>query len=215
MFELIGGNYGGKIVDLSLISPRKSVIISVGIGEDINFDVEMIKQKKCLIVGIDPTEKSKKFIANKKNQNFIFFPYALVKESFRDKKIKIYKNTNPNYVSESIYEHHHSVSKKDYYFADIIRLSEIFNKYNNISVLKMDIEGSEYDLLNDSKTLFLLEKKKIPQLICEFHHFCSSYKIQDTKKCIENLKKVGYTFWVPKNKQDKYEEMTFVHQDVI
>ena len=43
--QYLGTEYGGWLVDLDLI-PERSTIVSAGIGEDISFDLELIRQKR-------------------------------------------------------------------------------------------------------------------------------------------------------------------------
>ena len=210
MFKLIGGDYGGKILDVGLV-PVGSFIISAGIGEDISFDLKMIEKRGCHVVGIDPTEKARLFIEKQNPTNFTFINKPLFPSN---EDIKIYKNTNPNYVSESIMPSHNMVSS-DHYITTAITLEELFEEHKEISVLKMDIEGAEYNLLNDEKTLNLLEEQAIPQICCEFHHFCSDYSIEDTKKCLDNLKKIGYTYYIPKKTEQPMVEFTFVNKSCL
>ena len=107
--KYLGTEYGGWLVDLSLI-PERSTIISAGIGEDISFDLELIKQRRCNIIGVDPTPKSHLFIEKQNTlTNFLLVKKALDSES--GKKIKMYKNSNPNHVSESILPSHFSVKR--------------------------------------------------------------------------------------------------------
>ena len=81
--------------------PQNSTIISAGIGEDISFDLELIRRKNCQVVGVDPTLKSHKFIeAQSDLVNFSLLKKALDKNE--DDVVFMYENTNPNYVSESI-----------------------------------------------------------------------------------------------------------------
>ena len=47
--QYLGTEYGGWLVDLDLI-PERSTIVSAGIGEDISFDLELIRQKRCNVI---------------------------------------------------------------------------------------------------------------------------------------------------------------------
>tara|TARA_R100001129_G_scaffold57523_1_gene39612 strand:+ start:127 stop:747 length:621 start_codon:yes stop_codon:yes gene_type:complete len=206
MFELLGTQYGGWFIDLSLV-PKDSTVISAGVGEDISFDLQLIKSKSCNVVGIDPTEKSARYIRNNPNDNFRFIQKALYSDS--NQKIKMYKNQNPEWVSESITPTHNMVSEKDYYSATTISIGDLLEEYNNVSILKMDIEGSEYKVLNNLKQL------TIPQVCVEFHHFCTDYKLEETKKCIKHLMQLGYNNFVPKPNSKFLAELTFVHDSVL
>lgn len=203
-FSLVGTQYGGWCIDLDLI-PEKSTIISAGVGEDISFDKELIKLKKCLVLGIDPTAKSAKYISENPQDNFQFINKAL---SHNLDKTVIYKNHNPEWVSESTLRSHNMVSE-DYYEAESITIHELLKNYDNVSLIKMDVEGSEYDIVSNLKPM------EVPQVCVEFHHFCSNKTWEDTKKCILHMGTIGYERFIEKpNSQQRYTELTFIHNRV-
>ncbi len=200
--EFLGTDYGGWLLNLDLV-PQNSTIISAGIGEDISFDLELIRRKTCQIIGVDPTLKSHKFIESQSDLvNFSLLKKALDKNE--DDVVFMYENTNPNYVSESILPTHHSVGK-NYYCAETITLPELFKQYENISVVKMDVEGSEYDVLEN--LAFIPDSVK--QMCIEFHHFCTEYDLEDSQKILEHLKNLGFNK-VYSNKPNSIEEVTLV-----
>ena len=49
-FKLIGTQYGGWALNQELV-PEGSCVISAGVGEDISFDLFLIKNKNCRIIG--------------------------------------------------------------------------------------------------------------------------------------------------------------------
>jgi FkbM family methyltransferase len=205
MFSLVGNQYGGKILDLDLVE-EGSVVISAGIGEDVSFDRELIERKNCRIVGIDPTEKSIQYVNSLNLRNFELITKALSMES--NQVVRMFKNNNPEHVSESVLNSHNAVNSS-YHEVQTIGLLDILNEYENISVLKMDIEGSEYDILMS------LDELNVPQVCVEFHHFCSHYSLQDTKNVIEKLSSIGYSHYVPKDYGNPYLELTFVNNGVL
>ncbi len=205
-FSLIGSDYGGWMINESLI-PQNSTIISAGVGEDISFDLYFIKNKKCNIIGIDPTYKSHIFIENYKElQNFHLIKKALTSKP--NDVIRIYKNTNTNHVSESILESHSSVKKHDYYLSDTIDLHTLFEMYDNISVVKMDIEGSEYDVMQNVKYI----PESVKQFCIEFHHFCTDKTIDDTKNIINIMQTFGFFNYIEKPSTKLLNEITFWRQ---
>lgn len=201
---MLGTDYGGWIVDLDLI-PHGSTVISAGVGEDISFDLELINKFSCNVVGIDPTPKSHKFINNHKElKNFY-----LIKKALTDKNndiIKLFKNTNPNHVSESELKLHSSVSQYDYHLAETINLPFLFENYHNISVIKMDIEGSEYSVIKNLHDV----PDSVKQICVEFHHFCSDRTIEETVECIKHIQSFGFTKIHEKSKHQKLAEVTLI-----
>jgi len=204
--QRIGTEYGGWAVDLDLI-PFGSTVVSAGVGEDISFDLGLINLKSCRVIGIDPTEKARRYIENNKNERFDFLQKALYSES--NKKIKIYKSNNPDWVSESLTPSHHTVTPSQFYEAETISVQDLLNKYENVSVLKMDIEGAEYEVLNS------ISKLDIPQICVEFHHFCTDFTTDDTEKCIEHLQRMGYVLAHSTSGGRVVKEATFIHQKYL
>ncbi len=204
--QIIGTEYGSSAIVLDLI-PAGSTVISAGVGEDISFDLELIKLKQCRIIGIDPTEKAKRYIKNNPNEHFCFLQKALYAES--NKKIKMYKNTNPSYVSESITDSHNMVSKSEFYETEVISISELLEEYKDISLLKIDIEGAEYEVINS------LEELYVPQIYIEFHHFCTDFTPYDTTRCIAHLNDMGYVVVYGKSLQGALKDVTLVHRKYV
>ena len=197
----MGSDYGGWFLSPDLI-PKGSTVISAGVGEDITFDLHLINLKSCSIIGVDPTPKSHDFIESQDVPNFHLIKKALVESS--DKEIKIFKQKNPNYVSESILPSNSNCSE-DFHICETITLDSLLSTYPNPSVLKMDIEGAEYSIIEN------LNELKIPQLCIEFHHFCTDFTEQDTIDCLGKLYQLGYTIQHSLNGK----EYTFVHCDKI
>ena len=202
-FNLIGTEYGGWMLDLELV-PRDSTIISAGVGEDISFDLHLMKTRACKIVGVDPTPKSHRFIESQKDlNNFELIKMAL--HSDDGNIIKMYKNKRSDHVSESILLDHQSVNNFDSYFSETISLPSLLKKYDNISVIKMDIEGSEYDVIQSLKNI----PNTVKQFCVEFHHFCTSKTIEDTKEVIKMLAELGFKNYVEKPSTKQLNELTF------
>jgi FkbM family methyltransferase len=72
-----------------------------------------------------------------------------------------------------------------------ITLRSIIDDLDRVDLLKIDIEGAEFDLLQ-SFTDF--EFNMIDQITVEFHN-CLNHEWQEkTENCIEHLQKLGYSF---------------------
>lgn len=172
-----GTDYGGWTVDLDYIKDG-DVIIDAGLGEDITFSLELQKNRKIKVVGVDPTEKSIKHVKSINPENFELLENAIAPEGV--KEVEMFKNTNPDWVSESSLSNHASVGGETY-TAKCISFKKLREKYRNIAVIKMDIEGSEYDCLK--------ECVGIKQVCAEFHHFCLDDKSQDDTEAMVNMMK--------------------------
>ena len=197
--KYLGTQYGGWVVDMDSIQDGDT-IISGGVGEDISFDEALLKEKNVKIVFIDPTEKSHRFMENNLPEGSILLKNAIEKNS--NDTIKIFKNTNPNYVSESVSQTHDMVGD-DYHEVETIGMKDIIEKYNP-SFIKIDIEGSEYNVLEDCSG--------VKQICVEFHHHCMTDKsFNDTFQLVSKMKQNGYDII---DNRKNFQEITFLKTNI-
>lgn len=178
--KYLGTTYGGWVIDLDSVNDG-DVIIGGGVGEDISFEEELLKHKNVKIIGVDPTEKSNIFLNNKQNPNIELLRCAIEKDGVDE--ITLYKNTNPEYVSDSVNKNHNSVGSIEYR-QKCISIKTLIEKYNP-SLIKIDIEGSEYNVYK--------ECIGVKQVCIEFHHHCITDKtLEDTLNIIKEFEDNGY-----------------------
>lgn len=198
-----GSKHGGFYVIPELLN-EKSVVYSFGIGEDISFDRELINKYGCSVYGFDPTPKSIKWVENQKTPGrFHFLPYGI---SDKTGNVTFYLPKNENHVSGSLTENSVIDTSKTVEvpmksFDDII--TEL--KHKRIDLLKMDIEGSEYDVLSD----ILKQDVDIQQILIEFHHRLFNNGNKMTKEAVKLLKSNGFMLYAISNNG---EELSFVKE---
>ena len=74
--KLFGGDHGW-VLDESKIS-EDSVIYSVGVGSNIDFDIALIKRFNLVVHAFDPTPRSIEWVENQSiTKNFKFYPLGL------------------------------------------------------------------------------------------------------------------------------------------
>ena len=182
-FQIIGG----KLISLDLV-PENSTIISGGIGNDVEFELELIRRKKVNIIGIDPTETASKFISGiKEKDSELMKKFTYIKKgiSHSEDDLKLFYGEN-DFMS-SISAGHRDIMENNYFICKTVTIESLLEKYNDISYLKLDIEGAEYKILDKLTSL------TIPQISIEFHHHCSTeYRIEDTIKNIRRIEEMGY-----------------------
>jgi FkbM family methyltransferase len=199
--EWLGNGYGGFFVCPDFID-TSSIVYSFGIGEDISFDMELITRFNCTVFGFDPTPKSVNWIQNQElPENFKFFEYGIGRKT---KMQTFYLPKNPDHVSGSLIAHNNvaqdqAVQVQMKSFEDII----IQLGHSHIDILKMDIEGAEYDVLEN----ILNAGIDINQILIEFHDRFFEDGHHRTKMAIQFLRSKGYSiFAVSKSK----EEISFI-----
>jgi len=179
---------GGKLINLKKI-PYNSTIISAGLGDDIEFEIKLIKEKKCFVVGIDSSEAAELAVNNAYLFNripkgkFIYIKKMLSASNTR-KKVFL---PNEGFMS-SIISSHADVNVNKYIFSESITLEDLLKEYKNISYLKLDVEGSEYEILNEINII-----SNIPQISIEFHHYCiKEYNLEKTISLVKKFKELNY-----------------------
>ncbi|CAG7581517.1 MAG: putative methyltransferase [uncultured marine phage] len=193
--KYLGTEYGGWTVDVDSINDG-DVVISGGVGEDISFDESLMNEKNVKIIFVDPTEKSHKFMEGRVTGENELLKMAITEKS--GETIKMFKNKNPEWVSESVSNTHDMVGE-GYHEAETISITDLVEKYNP-TLIKIDIEGSEYDVLKQCIG--------VKQICVEFHHHCMTDKTyMDTLKCVNEMNSNGYT--VIKDKGNM-QEVTFL-----
>lgn len=216
----LGTDYGGWALPLDIKLDTKSIVYSAGVGEDISFDLNLQDKYQCNITLIDPTKrafthfkelqdyyakKSLKFSGNIQpdyltnictlNPNFDKFSYVN-KGLYKEKALlKFYKQSNPKYISQSLVD---NMFGKDYDEVEVDSLKNIMSYYNHdrIDLLKLDIEGSEVDVLEQ-----MLDDKIYPKYLCVEFDLLLKNKDPNglTKKLISRLQENNYEILINKN----------------
>jgi hypothetical protein len=85
------------------------------------------------------------------------------------------------------------------------RLSTIMAElgHTHIDILKMDIEGAEYDVIEDMKHSGI----KPRQVLVEFHHRFPNVGLEKTRTAIATLRSMGYLLF---SVSSKNEEFSFI-----
>jgi FkbM family methyltransferase len=196
--QWFGNLYGGFYVANGSLC-ENSIVYSLGIGEDVSFDLDIIEKYNCKIFAYDPTPKSVKWVnKNISNKNFSFSPIGISDE----KGTKLfYLPKKSNHVSGSL-KKINTVNESNGVKLqfDTLKNQIIKNNHKKIDLLKMDIEGSEYDVIDS----ILNEKIEIDQILVEFHPHLVQNGREKTKSSIYKLEKFGYKCFARSNSLLEY-----------
>ena len=140
--------------------------------------------------------------------------FNILKKKFKkNKKIKIYNSAVSNfsgkaklYLSKLNYDNSNliifaqsstldstknNINKNNFLNVNVENISNILKKFNYIDLIKIDIEGLEYKILN----ILIKNKYKIKTIVCELHEKSSS-QMKNKIKVIKMLnKKKLYNSW--------------------
>jgi FkbM family methyltransferase len=162
-----------------------SIVYSIGVGEDISFDLELIRRFGVCVHAFDPTPRSIEWLAKQSLPgNFLLHPYGVA--DF-DGHAKFRPPANPAHVSHTLVERHTPWPAIE---VPVHRLSSIMKElgHERIDLLKMDIEGAEYPVLKD----MLASAIPVHQLLAEFHHRWPEIGVEKTRQAIRDLNSAGY-----------------------
>ena len=171
-------------LDTSLIN-ENSIILSGGVGNDISFELDLIKLTGCKIDLFDPSPTGIKTIEKLKNlpQELVFIPKGLGRYSGNEMF-----SFPENNIEGSFTIQRENKNKLEFPIVSITDFCKQ-KRISNIDCIKLDIEGFEYqvldDVLNNSELI-------IHQILVEFHHFFDEIPYSKTLLAMKNLKKAGY-----------------------
>lgn len=149
------------------------------------FDLELVEEYGCQVFAFDPTPKSVEWVRQQNLPPEISFnPWGVA--DF-DGSALLYPPLNKTHMSHSLTKHKGTSNEGvTVDFKSIGTTMELLG-HNSISLLKMDIEGGEYAVIND----IIRNEISVNQLCVEFHHRFSNFDIEDTRKAVSELSSIG------------------------
>ncbi|MCD4773118.1 MAG: FkbM family methyltransferase [Bacteroidales bacterium] len=205
-YEWHGNDYGGFYICPDLLN-KNSIVYSFGIGEDISFDESIIKKYGCKSYGFDPTPQSINWLKHQVlPDNFSFYPFGI---SDKTEITNFYLPINQEHVSGSSIKHS-NVTEKRIVQVQMKSIDDIINElgHKKIDVLKMDIEGSEYEIIES----ILNTDINIDQILIEFHDQFFENGIMKTRKAVKMLQENGYEIFAV---SDSYDEVSFIRKNAL
>jgi FkbM family methyltransferase len=228
--EYAGTRYGGWLIPSGVLGPG-SICYCAGAGEDISFDVELVKRFGCEVWIIDPTPRAERHFADLvesvtaakpfsiNNDPALFYdlsaeqlgrlhylPYGLWTESGTQ---KFFAPKEEAHVSHSIL----NLQSTDAWFAGSVRrLSDLMSElgHDRVDLLKLDIEGAETNVLDT-----VLEDRLDVRVICtefdEASHTRDPAVKERTNSLITRLRREGYVL----AHIDDSMQALFVRKDVV
>ncbi|MGN6495649.1 MAG: FkbM family methyltransferase [Agriterribacter sp.] len=162
-----GNKYDGGYVLYKNVLPQIDILMSYGIGWDTSFEDDFNRHTNKPVLMFDPT-MYKKYIVNKQRVKYMaincriipLFQYLSNCHKWY-KHIKVLESRGVVFIKEGI-----AVKKLERFdnFSNHLKKFQIENK--NI-MLKIDIEGDEYEIFRDNE--FQESLKNVNQIIIEFH----------------------------------------------
>jgi FkbM family methyltransferase len=167
-----------------------SIVVSAGVGNDISFEKELVDYIGCKILLMDPSPTGTRTMSQASNQRaqIEFQPVAL---AGRDGSIELQA---PLIAAEGSYWLGASSASNGNSATQFAcrSLSSLARErgWSHIDLLKIDIEGSEYEVVED----LVQSGLKVQQLCIEFHHFMPGVPLKRTLRALEALRRIGLRF---------------------
>ena len=179
-----GSHYGGWEVASGQLSSG-SVVYSFGVGQDISFDLALIEEFGLTVHAFDPTPSSIRWVHEQD------FPSSFVLHEFGladfDGEALFSAPLDSTHVSHTVLPRP-GVTRQAF---PVRKLSTIMNAlgHSQIDLLKMDIEGAEYSVIDDLAGSNI----RPTQILIEFHHSHPGVGLEKTKAAVDKIRGVlGY-----------------------
>jgi len=176
---------GGWTVPVEAIAPG-AICYCAGVGEDVSFDLALIEKHACEVFSFDPTPRSVEFVENEiaTDPRFHFLPYGIWSEDrtmtfHQPEEELMFHSLTTGAVASGGFD------------AECKRLGTLMRElgHDHIDLLKLDIEGAEYDVVDD-----LIICGIRPRVLCvEFHgvmHMDAS--MRRLRRSLRALAQAGY-----------------------
>jgi FkbM family methyltransferase len=200
----LGSEYGGWTVATRLLPPEP-LIFSVGLGCDISFDLAAIRQLHAKVYGFDPTPKSRRFIESQVlPPTFHYVPVGL---AGYDGKMTLHlpRADHDSYTNELI-----GGAAADSVECPVARFGSLAQELEitSLDILKMDIEGGEYESIPD------ILKTPIPvsQLLVELHYDQSATQLARGESLVQLIRQNGYRLFA---RSTVGKELSFIHESKL
>lgn len=169
---------------------RDSVVYSMGVGDLIAFDLDLINDHGLTVHAFDPTPFAEEWVASQSlPQKFVFHAWAVAGE---DGSLRLYRRVNKRGKASRVMWTAGSDAgdADDFIDAPAYTIRTIMDKlgHKGVDLLKIDVEGAEYDILDSLQTAVILPK----QLLVEYHHRFPGIGKQRTAESIAALQGLGY-----------------------
>lgn len=181
-----GREYGGWAIPRGSVG-KNSIVVDIGLGEDISFSKSLIDSFGCCVFGFDPTPRAVAYVGKQQQDNFRLFDVGVAGST---RRAKLYLPNDQEHVSGSITRAGHvGLREVD---VQLLGMRDLLNAIGGekIDLLKIDIEGAEYELLGSDE--FAQAVPNVDVICIEFHHRWKEFGRAATREAVSRLKAAGF-----------------------
>jgi FkbM family methyltransferase len=181
--------YGDWRIDTARLN-RDSTVYSLGVGDNIDLDLGLVADIGCHVHAFDPTPSTAAWLADAALPPlFHFHPWAV---TAADGTMTLYPRVKKDGTLDRVMYTlvPEDAARGNGIDVTAVTLATAMKSLNHarIDLLKMDIEGAEYEVLESVLTLDPLPT----QLLVEFHHRFPGIGVAKTAAIVGRLRDAGY-----------------------
>lgn len=156
------GDQCGWNIDPNLLNPD-SIVLCAGAGHDISFEKQLISKVRCKVMLLDPSPTGIKTVVQEKlPSEMLEFRTIALSETDGTLRFRAPEDADEG----SFYETNDNASAANEWPSRSLSSLAIEQRWPRIDLLKIDIEGSEYGVLNE----IISKKVEAGQICVEFHY---------------------------------------------
>lgn len=169
---------------------EQSIVYSLGVGDLIDFDLDLINDHGLTVHAFDPTPFAEEWVQQQVlPDNFVFHPWAAAGE---DGSLRLYRRVSTRGKASDVMwtAGSEAGNAEDFIDAPAYTIHTMMEKlgHSQVDMLKIDVEGAEYLILEGLNAATSLPK----QLLVEYHHRFPGVGKQRTADSIAGLRELGY-----------------------
>lgn len=179
----LGSKYGGWIVPRWVLKPG-AICYCAGVGEDATFDIALAEEFQCSVFSFDPTPRAVEYVRGLgESAPFTFLPVGV--GGAPDRIVRFFAPANPEHVSHSATNLQRTTT---FFEARCRTIGSLMRElgHDEVAILKLDIEGLEYETLDQ-----VVADNIRPKVICV--EFDQPAPLRRTLSMIHKLRGHGYT----------------------
>ena len=167
-----------------------SIVYSLGVGDLIDFDLDLIRDHGVTVHAFDPTPFAEDWVGKQTlPDKFVFHPWAAAGE---DGSLRLFRRVSTRGKRSKVMWTAGSDAgdAEDFIDAPAYTIHTMMDKlgHDTVDLLKIDVEGAEYSILDSLQASQSLPK----QLLVEYHHRFPGIGKQRTAASIARLRELGY-----------------------
>jgi FkbM family methyltransferase len=192
----LGTRYGGWWLDRNAIGPDP-LVIDCGLGEDISFPAAFLARFGGRVIGIEPNPRSLAFSRKNCPAGMEIWPMAFWTVAGQTPTFHLPRPQEDlpkgaDGVSGSLVGSHEYVGGGDQLTVETTNLEAVLAAAGReeCDVLKLDIEGAEYDVLSSLVATNTLRQAR--QVLVEFHHGATHHTLAETQATAAAVVAAGF-----------------------